>query len=132
MASSRSGSIMWRAPRSCTQTSASGKRWASVPVAPAWSRWMWVRAMTRGEGDDAVRVLFEHRQQLLQAGGGARVDDDVADAPCADGGGPAHVQEIDELVPGLALVASEAHRPLPPFGRSMGRGPAALSRRSSA
>src|SRR5215218_115830 len=48
LAISRDGSSMWRAPRSWTQTSASGQRRARAPAAPAWSRWMWVRRIFAG------------------------------------------------------------------------------------
>src|SRR6478735_979598 len=48
LATSRDGSAMCFAPRSCTQTSASGHRRHSAPVAPAWSKWMWVSRIARG------------------------------------------------------------------------------------
>ena len=43
-----SGSIRCGAPRSWTQTSTSGQRRTSAPVAPAWSKWMWVSRIARG------------------------------------------------------------------------------------
>src|SRR4051794_865844 len=48
LATSREGSAMWRAPRSCTHTSASGQSLHSAPVAPAWSKWMCVSRIARG------------------------------------------------------------------------------------
>src|SRR5919106_382541 len=45
LATRRSGSARWGAPRSCTQTVAEGKWGASAPAPPAWSRWMCVTTM---------------------------------------------------------------------------------------
>src|SRR4051794_23356145 len=47
LATSFDGSITCGAPRSWTHTSASGKRRTTKPVAPAWSRWMWVSRIRR-------------------------------------------------------------------------------------
>src|SRR5436190_5920079 len=45
---SRDGSARCFAPRSCTQTSASGHRRHSAPVAPAWWKWRCVSRIARG------------------------------------------------------------------------------------
>ena len=39
---------MCGAPRSCTSTGTVGQRRTSEPVAPAWSKWMWVSRIARG------------------------------------------------------------------------------------
>src|SRR4051794_38334253 len=48
LATSRSGSAICRAPRSCTYTRRSGQRSTSAPLAPAWSKWMCVSSRARG------------------------------------------------------------------------------------
>ena len=54
LATSRVGSARCGAPRSCTQIVARGKRAASAPTPPAWSRWMCVTTTcARSSGPDA-------------------------------------------------------------------------------
>ena len=54
LSSSRAGSIRCGAPRSCTYTSRSGQRSTSEPLAPAWSRWMWVSSSARGRSSPSA------------------------------------------------------------------------------
>ena len=60
LAMSRLGSIRCGAPRSWTHTSTSGQRRTSAPVAPAWSKWMWVsRIRCGGPSRASSRVWCE-------------------------------------------------------------------------
>src|SRR5919107_290963 len=69
LAISRDGSSMWRAPRSCTQTSTSGQRWASAPAAPAWSRWMWVSRILAGTSSPSASI----RVSIVDSGPGSTI-----------------------------------------------------------
>src|SRR5437870_3358708 len=69
----RDGSIRCGAPTSCTYTTRSGCFRTSTPVAPAWSRWMWVSSSARGS--------IASRAPTLEAGPGSTTTPSSTYAP---------------------------------------------------
>ena len=88
LAVSRLGSIRCGAPRSWTHTSTSGQRRTSAPVAPAWSKWMWV---SRIRSAGPVEGLQQRAVRGLRAG----VDEDVVVLEAADDQRLAEVVDVD-------------------------------------
>ena len=83
-----SGSIRCGAPRECTHTSSSGNRSTSAPVAPAWSRWMWVSSSARG--------CPESPRAASHAALGPRIDHRSAQVPGADHAPVPALEHVDQ------------------------------------
>src|SRR3954466_5738817 len=81
LATSRDGSTMWGAPRSCTQTSASGHSSHSAPVAPAWSKWMCVSRIARGTKPSSPSSSV----RWLDSGPGSTITSSIAKQQIARG-----------------------------------------------
>ena len=99
---------MWRAPRSCTYTSSSGQRSTSEPLAPAWSRWMWVSSSARGRSPPSPSSSVGRHE----VGPGSITTSSTSQEPITRG--HAQVHHVDQphagRCAGLACVGSDSAR----------------------